>query len=91
MDVVWSRRGTCPVRDLLHDGAAARTHKPDGWVRLEGYHNDGSNNPAQGPWKGKNIYNTTALNQKATAVVGGASFSTVTTSTTPSTFRTTVR
>ena len=52
--------------------AAAGTHKPDGWVRIEGYHNDGSNDPAQGPWKGKDIYNTTALNQKATGVVGGA-------------------
>jgi hypothetical protein len=53
--------------------AAAGTHKPDGWVRVQAFHSyDGTNTPQQGPWKGQNIYNTTAAHQKATATYGGA-------------------
>jgi len=44
---------------------AAGGHKPDGWVRYGGLHDspDNIDYPDPGSWKGKNIYNTTALNQ----------------------------
>jgi opacity protein-like surface antigen len=46
--------------------AAASAHRPDGWIRAEGQIYGGTNYPHQGPWRGKDIHNTTALNQKAT-------------------------
>lgn len=55
--------------------AATASHKPDGWIRYEGFHNyDGTNTPNPGPWKGKNIYNTTGANQTATTDGGFAHF-----------------
>lgn len=50
---------------------AAGAHRADGWVRVEGYHTDSGNHPFQGTWRGKNIYNTTALHQKATFDASG--------------------
>ena len=51
---------------------AAGGHKPDGWVRYEGYHSHYSGNiPDPGPWKGQNVYNTTALNQTVTKTAVG--------------------
>jgi len=47
---------------------AAAAHRPDGWVRYEGLHDtpDNIDYPQPGAWKGKDIYNTTALSQTAT-------------------------
>jgi hypothetical protein len=57
--------------------AAAVGHRPDGWVRYEGFHDglSGTNDPNPGAWMGQNIYNTTALNQTATHKIIGASVS----------------
>lgn len=57
--------------------AAAGSHRPDGWVRYEGFHDGylGKNDPSPGAWKGKNVYNTTARRQTATYTVIGASVS----------------
>ncbi len=57
--------------------AAAGRHKPDGWVRYEGFHDgyNATNAPNPGAWKGKNIYNTTAHHQTATHKAVGSSVS----------------
>jgi hypothetical protein len=52
--------------------AAAGAHRPDGWVRYQGFHSEGSNYPNPGAWRGDNIYNTTATNQTVTHKVSGA-------------------
>jgi hypothetical protein len=52
--------------------AGASAHRPDGWIRVEGYHSSGTNYPSRGPWHGKNIYNTTARKQKATFDLQGS-------------------
>jgi len=39
------------------------SHQPDGWVRYEGFRSDVDNIPYPMSWKGKNVYNTTALKQ----------------------------
>lgn len=51
---------------LTTTALGAGSHRPDGWVRFEGFHSyDGYNYPNPGPWKGKDVYNTTAVNQTA--------------------------
>jgi hypothetical protein len=49
---------------------AATKHQPDGWVRFEGYRACGTFVSNPGAWKGKDIYNTTALNQTAKVNTG---------------------
>lgn len=66
--ILFGVLATLALSALSATSVAAAGHRPDGWVRYEGLHDTPDNEdwPAPEAWKGKDIYNTTALNQTAT-------------------------